>query len=137
MGLYLTVFDGDEEIDGIGVGRYADFEHFRDSVAGALEGGVKGSRFPILMLHSDCDGEWPVAALADLKRELIEIRDELREFPPDPAFDSWRLQFLATNGITPKTLMDSFFDIDGNLLIDRILELIAIGTDRRLPILFQ
>ncbi|MBT9290668.1 immunity 70 family protein [Prosthecodimorpha staleyi] len=137
MGLYLTVFDEDEEIDGIGVGRYSDFEHFRDSITGALERGGKGSRFPVLMLHSNCDGEWPVTALADLKRELIEIRDALRRFPPDPAIDGWRLQFLSTNGITPETLMDSFFDVDGTLLIDRILELIDIGIDRGLPILFQ
>jgi hypothetical protein len=137
MGLYITVFDGDEEIDGIEVGRYADFEHFRETICVVLEGGIKGSRFPILMLHSNCDGEWSVTELKDLKNELIEIRDELSRNPPVATFDGWRQQLVSMNGTMPKTLLDSFFDIDGNILVDRILAIVNIGIDRGLPVLFQ
>ena len=70
MGLYLCVFDGDEELEGVDVGSYADFDFFRGAVAEILEGGNAGTRYPTLMLHSDCDGEWSVEECIDLEKEL-------------------------------------------------------------------
>jgi hypothetical protein len=56
MGLYLCVFQGDEELDGVDVGSYGDFNHFRSVVAG-LEDGPPGSKYPTLILHPDSDGD--------------------------------------------------------------------------------
>ena len=39
MGLYLCVFDEDEELEGVEVGSYSDFEFFRSSVTELLEQG--------------------------------------------------------------------------------------------------
>src|SRR5206468_1590548 len=58
MSLYLCIFRGDEEIEGVEVGSYADFGRFRDTVAEKLEDGRQGSRFPLLQLHPDSEGEW-------------------------------------------------------------------------------
>jgi len=46
MGLYLCVFDGDNELDGVEVGAYTDFHTFRSAVAAHVEAGVEGSRCP-------------------------------------------------------------------------------------------
>lgn len=70
MSLYLCIFDEDDELDGIAVGAYSDFGNFRETVAKLLERGSVGSRFPILMLHSDCDGEWSVGECRGLETEL-------------------------------------------------------------------
>jgi hypothetical protein len=72
MGLYLCVFEGDEEVDGVEVGPYADFDKFRDCVVRALEGSSPGWKFPTLILHSDCDGEWSPREAAKLEKELID-----------------------------------------------------------------
>ena len=61
MGLYLCIFASDlddEEIDGVEVGAYDDFDLLRTTVAQQLEAGHWGSRFPVLMSHPDSDGEW-------------------------------------------------------------------------------
>lgn len=42
MGLYLCVFEGDDELDGVEVGSYADFGAFRSAVATHVEGGIEG-----------------------------------------------------------------------------------------------
>ena len=74
MGLYLTIFAGDEELDGVEVGAYADFSAFRDAVVSNLEAGNAGDRFPTLILHSDCDGEWSPDEAAKLE---IELKDQI------------------------------------------------------------
>jgi hypothetical protein len=74
MGLYLALFDGGDELDGVEVGSYSDFGAFRDAVVAHLEEGVTGSRCPTLIMHSDSDGQWTPAEAADLERELQTIR---------------------------------------------------------------
>ena len=51
MSLYLTIFDGDEEVTGWVFGHYSDFEYFRDVIAAKL----RAEDYPVLMTHSDCD----------------------------------------------------------------------------------
>jgi hypothetical protein len=53
MGLYLAVFDGDDEVDGVEAGPYADYNALRDYIVDVLENGRAGSRFPTLVMHSD------------------------------------------------------------------------------------
>ena len=53
MSLYLAIFDGDEDVAGWVFGHYSDFGCFRDTISAKL----KAADYPILMTHSDCDGE--------------------------------------------------------------------------------
>ena len=73
LGLCLYVFASDleddddpEEVAECDVGHYSDFGCFRDTIADRL--GAK--RFPTLMNHSDCDGEWTLEEIPVLEREL-------------------------------------------------------------------
>lgn len=101
MGLYLAVFDGDDEIAGVDVGPYEAFNQFRDCVIRELERGVVGARFPTLMNHSDCDGEWTVSDCAALRDELRTIAVELRERPPVPFTPTGSEKSLTSAASTP------------------------------------
>jgi len=84
MGLYLTIFDDGQEVDGVEVGSYSDFGAFRDAVIKHLENGHAGSQFPTLILHSDCDGCWTPSEAVWLQHELMIISARFRELPPIP-----------------------------------------------------
>jgi hypothetical protein len=84
MGLYLCVFaslTADEELEGVEVGFYEDFETLRSNVADRLEGGKWASRFPVLMSHTDSDGEWSVQDAVALGVELEMIEREFATLP--------------------------------------------------------
>ena len=135
MGLYLTIFDNGDEIDGVEVGMYADFAAFRDAVV-SLERGVAGSRFPTLILHSDCDGEWTPEQSAALEVELRTIAVEFAVMPAVP-LDGWKSQVAKLLGLRPTSLSDCFFDVDGEPLLERLIDLSRLSQDRNLPIIFQ
>ena len=138
MGLYLCVFDGDEELEGVEVGSYADFGDFRDAIAQQLEGGRPGSRFPVLMLHSDCEGSWGAEEAGRLESELRTIAAELRERPSVPfPPGSWRAEVARQLGLKVRTLLDSYIDVDGEPLVERLIELTKIAVRAGKPILFQ
>ena len=136
MGLYLAIFDEDDELDGVEVGAYADFSTFRDAVVVNLEGGLRGSRFPILGLHSDCDGDWSPNEAAALEAELQTIAQEFAEFPPIP-LGGWKAYVAKRLGLNPTNLCDCFFDVDGEPLLERLIGLARLAQNRKLPILFQ
>jgi hypothetical protein len=137
MGLYLCIFDSEEEIDGVDVGPYADFNAFRDCIVRELEGGHAGSKFPKLNLHSDCDGQWSPAEAAELEKELVNISEEFRQRPPIPIKSDWQKQVVKTFGLRINNLYDSFFDVDGEPLLDRLIGLARLSQKRNLAILFQ
>jgi hypothetical protein len=137
MGLYLCVFDGDEEIDGVELGSYADFGTLRAAVAKHIEGGAEGSKCPTLMLHSDSDGEWSPEEAMVLHSELTLISSRFKELPPEPLGDGWKAQVAREHGLYPKSLYDCFFDIDGEPLLERLSNLTQLSVERKLPILFQ
>ena len=112
MSLYLCVFAGDREVDGVEVGPYGIFNALREAIVRELEGGIPGSRFPTFILHSDCAGEWPAAAAAALGAELAAIAAAL-------------------------SLGERFVDVDGEPLLARLQALVAAAQERRAPILFQ
>ena len=115
MSLYLCIFERDRELAGVEVGGYGDFDRLRQHIAVELEAGRPGERFPVLMLHSDCEGEWPVLDCARLGDELAVIRAE-----------------MAAGGT-----LESFLDVDGEILIDQLARLAKIALAAREPILFQ
>ena len=141
MGLYLVVFKGDdddEEVDGVDVGTYADFNRFRFTLSGRLEGarGV-GSRFPTLMLHADCDGTWSAVEAAALREEVTTIRQEASHRSAEPWSSDWQADLAAEFGLIPNSLAESFIDVDGRSLLDRRVELCDLSIGYRQPIWFQ
>jgi hypothetical protein len=135
MGLYLAIFDGDDELDGVEVGMYSDFGSFRDAAV-SLEAGKAGSRFPTLILHSDCDGEWTPEQSVALETELKAISEEFAVMPAIP-LDGWKLQIAKLLGLRPASLYECFFDVDGEPLLERLLDLSRLSQSRNLPIIFQ
>jgi hypothetical protein len=137
MGLYLCIFDGDEEVDGVEVGQYADFDNFRDRVVRELEDGSAGSRFSTLILHADCDGEWSPSEARKLETELVEIGEAFRRRPAIPISSDWQKQVIKRLGLKPDTLYDCFFDVDGEPLVERLTNLAKLSQRCKLPIIFQ
>ena len=137
MTLYLCIFEGDEELDGVQVGRYEDFCAFRDHVAQCLEGGEQGRRFPTLMLHSGYDGEWSPQECERLLPELETIRSECRQLPAVPFNTGWKTEVARTLGLAPASAFDSFFDVDGQPLLDRHIGLAQLAVRTNRAILFQ
>jgi hypothetical protein len=137
MSLYLCIFDGDEELDGVDVGAYSDFGDFHDTIANVLEAWKAGSRFPVLMLRSGCGTEWSLAECRKLETELETIIAELKRQPPKEFFAEWQKNVAKKLGLRPATLYDCFIDVDGEPLLERLLGLVKLAQQRGLPILFQ
>ncbi len=137
MGLYLAVFNGDDEIDGVDVGSYGDYDVFIQCVIKHVENGVNGSVCPVLTLHHDSDGEWSVEEAKVLQEELLKIKKVLTEIPPIAHDSSWVLEVMEEDGLKPSNAYESFIDVDGEFLIDRLVELTQISISKGLPILFQ
>ncbi len=137
MGLYLCVFDDAEELEGVEVGSYSDFEFFRSTVTELLDEGEAGSRFPTLMNHSDSDGEWSPSECASLKGELATITDWFRQLPGVQFRAEWQRQVADSLRLKPSSLYDSFIDIDGEPLLERLIRLCDVAVERHCAILFQ
>jgi len=137
MGLYLCIFDADEEVDGVEVGRYSDFNALRDYVARELEAGSRGARFPTLMFHSDSDGEWSVADCEKLIPELRSIIAQMQTRPQVEFVSDWQQHVARSVGLVPKNAFESFIDVDGQFVLERMLHLASMALERGLPILFQ
>jgi len=137
MSLYLCVFDSDKDICGVDVGHYSDFGAFRNAICKLLENGIEGSKFPVLMLHSDCDGEWSVNDCINLEKELTEIASAFAQMPPQPFQSEWQLDTAKLLGIKPTNLNESFIDVDGEPLILRLITLCKFAQQHDLPITFQ
>lgn len=138
MGLYLCAFDhADNELDGVEVGSYADFNFFRDAVAAAVESGQAGSLCPVLQNHPDSEGEWSVDEAKLLIKELDLIESTLVNYPPTEFNSAWKGEVAKLSGIAPTNLLDCFFDVDGESLVSRLRGLAEISVKHNAPILFQ
>jgi hypothetical protein len=138
MGLYLCVFDeNDDELEGLEIGSYADFGFFRETVVATVEKGRAGSVCPVLINHADSDGHWTPLEAAALLEELEKIETVLKEYPPVAFNSPWKEEVAKTFGITPGSLLDCFFDVDGEPLTQRLKQLAAVSVGRKLSILFQ
>jgi len=137
MGLYLCVFDGDEELDGVEIGSYADFNFLRKAITAVVEDGHFGTRCPVFVTHSDSDGEWPPEQASKLLTELDCVEKKFANAPPAEFNSEWKKGVAKTYGIKPRCLLDCFFDIDGEPLIKRLKGLAELSVQRGVPILFQ
>lgn len=138
MGLYLAVFDGnDEELEGVEVGYYDDFNWFRKSVSSYLEKCRYGSRFPILQFHTDCDGEWSPEEAKKLENELLTIQEEMSKLQPIALNSEWQEEVSRVMGVEMNSLADCFFDVDGESLLERLICLARVCQQENCPIVFQ
>src|SRR5688572_27389262 len=134
MGLYLCVFDGDKEVEGVEIGSYSDFSAFRDAVVATVEQGRAGSVCPVLTQHSDCDGEWTPADASILLGELNLIENVMSQHSAIPFNSGWKDEVAKTFGIRPKNLLDCFFDVDGEPLVARLRDLAHASIETPSPI---
>lgn len=137
MSLYLCIFDGDDEVAGVEIGHYSDFDDFREHVRAHVEMGTFKTTFPVLLQHSDCDGEWSPAEALILAKELQTIARAFVTLPPADVPDTWKRTIAAEIGLVPDNLYESLFDVEGDPLLDRLHDLCLIAVERKLPILFQ
>lgn len=138
MGLYLCVFDSaDNELDGVEVGSYSDFNFFRDQVTAEVENGHSGSLCPILQNHSDCDGAWTVEDAKLLIKELDLVESVFVNCTPVTFNSEWKVEVASLFGISINNLQDCFFDVDGESLISRLRGLAETSIKHDSPILFQ
>ena len=141
MGLYLCVFASaatDDEIEGVELGGYDDFHALRSAISQLLEAGNWGSRFPVLMLHSDSKGDWTPEEASALLQELDAIEREFRHLPPVLFADgSWQAEVAKLSGIKPASMADCFIDVDGEPLLGRLRELSSVAVRHGCPISFQ
>jgi hypothetical protein len=136
MSLYLCIFSGEDEVAGVEVGTYAEFNALRQAVA-ELEGGVPGARFPVLMLHADCEGAWSGPECAALESELATIVRELRGRPARPFASAAQAASAARRDLVPRHAGECFLDVDGAFLLDGLQQLVARARQTAQPILFQ
>jgi hypothetical protein len=135
--VYLCIFDGEEEVEGVEIGSYADFGFFREGVTAVVENGKKGSRCPILINHHDSDGEWSPEEAGRLVGELKLVANGFSKMPPVTFNSDWKKQVAASEGLEPRNLLECFFDVDGVPLVARLLDLAEKSDRLRLPIIFQ
>ncbi|MFM9959015.1 MAG: Imm70 family immunity protein [Phycisphaerales bacterium] len=138
MGLCLHVFSDDfddendpEEIAECDIGPYSDFGCFRNTIAAHLD----ARRYPTLMEHSDCEGEWTLASIPTLERELREIGERFKKLPaklPEGAFEH-----TAEDRVGARSLYECFHSVNGENLFEAILELCAVAKEHRRPITFM
>lgn len=138
MGLYLAVFDdNDEELDGVEVGSYLDYDLFIQSVVKYLENDIQGSVCPILTLHHDSDGEWNSVDAAKLLAELQKIKEIFKQMAPIKHNAVWVADVMSEVELKPSNAYESFIDVDGDFLIDRLIGLAELSIKTGFPILFQ
>lgn len=136
MGLYLCIFDREDEVASVEVGSYEDFGVFREMVLDLVESGDFASVCPILMDHSDADGEWSAESCHGLLAELDTISSVFVQYEAIswPA-EKWQSAVFA--GVKPKNLLESFIDVEGRNLVLQLRALAECAVDLKLPILFQ
>lgn len=137
MSLYLCVFDDDEELDGVEVGAYSEYGAFLDQIIATCEGGRAGTKYPLLTMHSDCDGEWTVDQCRELEVALTDIARRFRDLPPREFPSLAQSQVAKSTGFKPSNLAECFLDVDGEPLLDRLIDLTRTAQRVGRPILFQ
>src|SRR5215471_13460884 len=138
MGLCLIVFDGDlggdddpSELAACDVGHYSDFACFRDTIARHID----AKRYPVLMEHSDCDGEWSLAEIPLLERELRDIAAEFQKLKAEHPVGAF--EHAGEYRANAQSLYDCFHDVNGDNLFEALLNLCKVAEQAKRPITFM
>jgi hypothetical protein len=137
MGLCLYVLgpitddEEPEEIAECDVGHYSDFGYLRDTI----ERHLGSDRYPTLMEHSDCDGEWTVAEIPRLEKELRKIANHFKTLPPEKPVNA--SEHRSGKRARATSLYDCFYNVNGENLFKALLELCQIARRHKRPITFM
>jgi len=137
MSLYLCIYAGDREVDGVEVGPYANFNALRTAAVGVSAPNAANASYPTLLEHSDCDGEWSPDACVHLHQELASLVTALKNQPPTGFPSEWQQEMARSVGLEPRNAFECFIDVDGEFLLDRLQHLVDTAVRLQLPILFQ
>jgi hypothetical protein len=96
---------------------------------------MKMADFPVLMTHSDCDGEWSVDQLPALVRELETIAARFRTLPPEEPQEAF--EHTAEYRANAASLYDCFHEVNGQNLFEALILLCKQGINSQRPIMFQ
>ena len=78
-----------------------------------------------------------VSGIRNMKAELEEIKQVFLEEPPSAKIIASKQDIFQFFGITPQNLFECFVDSDCEFLIDRLIELCDLATEKNRPIMFQ
>ena len=116
---------------------HLDYDLFVQSVVHYVENDKQGSLCPTLTLHHDSDGEWNSVDAAKLLAELQKIKEIFKQVTPIKHNAAWVADVLSEIGLKPSNAYESFIDVDGDFLIDRLIGLAELSIKTGFPILFQ
>jgi hypothetical protein len=68
---------------------------------------------------------------------MEEIAAGFKELPPAEFAPGWQKNVAKARGIEPRNLYERFFDPAGKPLVDRLISLPRLSSERHLPILFR
>ncbi|PCE34007.1 hypothetical protein BZL54_02340 [Burkholderia ubonensis subsp. mesacidophila] len=54
-----------------------------------------------------------------------------------PFASEWQVSVAARRGVVPRNAFESFLDVNGDYVLDRIHALVVIALQRELPVMFQ
>lgn len=91
----------------------------------------------MLMLHADSDGTWEPAGAQRLESELRTIKAELGLHDPVDIPPGWHREVMAVRGLRPRSLAECYVDVDGEFLLDRLIEVAHLAQERASAIWFQ
>ena len=96
---------------------------------------MRAADFPVLMTHSDCDGEWTVEELPALFREAEAVAAKFRTLPPEDPEGAF--EHTAEYRAGAKSLYDCFHEVNGENLFEALIRLCRQGISSQRPITFQ
>jgi len=67
------------------------------------------------MAHSDCEGEWTLAEIPKLERELVEIEAAFKRLPPEEPQGTFEHAAEYREGA--RSLYDCFHEVNGENLL--------------------
>ena len=59
-----------------------------------------------------------------------------KKLPPQDLNSDWQYEVAEELGIKPKNLYECFFDIDGQFILAKLIDLAELAINKKLPILF-
>lgn len=88
-------------------------------------------------MQARLSGQWTPEEASRLLTEFDLIETAFSNAPPMAFNADWKKRVAKDAGIDPKSLLDCFFDIDGEALIERLRGLAKVSIESDVPILFQ
>ena len=137
MGLCLYVFDREsddddpEELAECDVGHYSDFACFRETIARHLD----ARKYPTLMNHSDCDGEWSLAEIPSLEQELKNIAAQFKSLPPEQPANAF--EHTSEYRDDASSLYDCYHNVNGENLFEALIAICEAARQHERPITFM